>query len=81
MIKSSFHVVTFHPHSLYVNIAFYQVHSGYLNHLIDVLHRIGYTYTTDGNSDWDLLWSHNYPFTDKNTQLQELKPYQKVHKA
>lgn len=56
-----------------------QINSGYLNHVIDVLDRVGYTYTTNGDGDWDLLWSHNYPFTDLATQLQKLKPYQKVY--
>ncbi|CAB3981470.1 tubulin polyglutamylase TTLL6-like isoform X1 [Paramuricea clavata] len=56
------------------------LNSGYLNHLIDVLDRVGYTYTTNGDGDWDLLWSHNYPFTDLAiTQLQKLKSYQKVN--
>jgi hypothetical protein len=57
---------------------FPQINSGYLNHLIDVLDRVGYTYTTHDDGDWELLWSHNYPFTELATQLQKLKPYQKV---
>ncbi|XP_028398565.1 tubulin polyglutamylase TTLL5-like [Dendronephthya gigantea] len=55
------------------------INSGYLNHLIDVLDRLGFAYTTNGDSDWDLLWSHNYPFTTLATQLRQMNPYQKVN--
>lgn len=57
------------------------VDSGYLKHVIAVLERIGFQ-RVENSSDFDLLWSHVYPFGDlapfSKTFLQNLKPYQKV---
>ena len=46
-----------------------------------VFERIGYKITLEEVPDWDVLWSHGYPFTEftvfKN-KLLNLKPHQRV---
>lgn len=54
------------------------VDSGYLNHVMRVLERIGYVRGTN-NSNWDLLWAHDYPFGYIQS-LNHLKPNQRVNK-
>lgn len=56
--------------------------TGYLKHVTAVLQSIGYSLDGGTYSDWDLLWSHEYPFSDANTKqlLINLKPHQKVNK-
>lgn len=53
-------------------------HSGYLKHVFAVFDRIGYA-EGDGESDWDVLWSHEYPFEIFSKKISNLKPHQKVN--
>ncbi|KAK6186581.1 hypothetical protein SNE40_008595 [Patella caerulea] len=52
--------------------------SGYLKHVYNVFNRIGYV-TGDENSDWEVLWAHDYPFVSLSKHLSDLKPHQKVN--
>lgn len=54
------------------------VDSGYLKHVFAVLDRIGFERGTN-ESDWDLLWAHDYPFRALYPSLNSLKPHQKVN--
>jgi len=54
-----------------------QVDSGYLEHVFSLLERAGYT-RVSLQSEWDLLWAHDYPFKVMNDQLKNLKKHQKV---
>ena len=60
----------------------------YLNHVIRVLSVVGYEVRLGYNAaasssqpddDWNVLWSHTYPFVDK-PELQNLGAHQKVNK-
>lgn len=42
-----------------------------------VFDRIGYA-LGNGESDWDVLWSHEYPFESLAKKMSVLKPHQKV---
>ncbi|ESP02910.1 hypothetical protein LOTGIDRAFT_110692, partial [Lottia gigantea] len=52
--------------------------SGYLQHVFNVFERLGYV---NGSpfSDWEVLWSHDYPFVSLSKHVSDLKPYQKVN--
>lgn len=51
----------------------------HLKHVNLVLQRLGYKHGTN-ESDWDVLWAHDYPFRALYPQLQRhLKPHQKVN--
>lgn len=56
--------------------------TGYLKHVTGVLESVGYTLDGGTYSDWDVLWSHDYPFGNSNptlkTAIMNLKPHQKV---
>lgn len=52
--------------------------TGYLKHVTNVFSRLGYNLANDGD-DWDVLWSHNYPFRELKTMMVNLKPHQKVN--
>jgi len=52
--------------------------SGYLEHVYSLLERGGYT-RVGIDSDWDLLWAHEYPFRVLKEQLMKLKKTQKVN--
>ncbi|XP_063611162.1 probable tubulin polyglutamylase ttll-15 isoform X1 [Penaeus indicus] len=52
--------------------------SGYLMHVTNVFHRLGYELSEDGD-DWDVLWSHNYPFRELKEKMTKLKPHQRVN--
>ena len=52
--------------------------SGYLTHVTNVFHRLGYDLAED-REDWDVLWSHNYPFRELKQTMVKLKPHQKVN--
>ncbi|KAK7482682.1 hypothetical protein BaRGS_00026091 [Batillaria attramentaria] len=54
------------------------VHSGYLKHVFDVFGRLGYA-SGDENSDWAVLWDHDYPFSTLSEKLAHLKPHQRVN--
>ncbi|KAJ8924058.1 hypothetical protein NQ315_006835 [Exocentrus adspersus] len=54
------------------------IESGFLKEVFLILDRFGYE--NDPNAtDWDLLWAHDYPFRKLYTQLNNLKPHQKVN--
>lgn len=52
--------------------------SGYLIHVTNVLQRLGYDFA-EGGEDWDVLWSHNYPFRELKQPMLQLKPHQRVN--
>lgn len=54
------------------------LHTGYLRHVYEVFSRLGYV-SRDGNSDWTVLWTHDYPFKTLSEHLSHLKPYQRVN--
>ena len=56
--------------------------TGYLKHVTGVLESLGYNIDGGTYSEWDILWSHDYPFGDAAMKklLQNLKPHQKVGK-
>lgn len=51
---------------------------GILKHVHLVLNRINYIQTTN-DTDWNLLWSHDYPFRSLYPNLHKLKSHQKVN--
>lgn len=55
-----------------------QGRAGHLKHVFNVMRRLGYEDSTI-EDNWDVLWSHPYPFTILPA-LKHLKPYQKVRK-
>ena len=61
------------------NLLCTQIHSGYLSHVIAVLEQTGFTIMETEVSNWDLQWSHEYPFGDKSSSLKDLETHQKVH--
>ncbi|XP_071530280.1 probable tubulin polyglutamylase ttll-15 [Panulirus ornatus] len=52
--------------------------SSYLMHVTNVFHRLGYDLQDDGD-DWDVLWSHNYPFRELKKMMMQLKSHQRVN--
>ena len=51
---------------------------GHLKHVIRVLDRLGFE-RGNNQSDWDLLWAHDYPFRALYSSVNNLKPHQKVN--
>ena len=56
--------------------ASFQLETGYLKHVIETFEKLGYTRVNGSEEDWDVLWSHEYPFG--SVLLHELEPHQKV---
>jgi len=52
----------------------------HLKHVYSVFERVGYQTTENNNSDWDVLWAHDYPFQALQASLKNLKANQKVNK-
>ncbi|KAJ6639248.1 putative tubulin polyglutamylase ttll-15 [Pseudolycoriella hygida] len=50
----------------------------HLRHVHLVLERLGFDLGTN-ETDWDLLWAHDYPFRVFYPKLHQLKPHQKVN--
>lgn len=50
-----------------------------MKHVYAVLDRIGYVRVNDSSVNWDLLWAHDYPFRTLYTELQNIKPHQKIN--
>lgn len=52
--------------------------TGYLKHVYAVLQRLGFQ---EGNneSDWDLLWAHDYPFRVLSASLRKLQQHQRIN--
>ncbi|XP_039283068.1 probable tubulin polyglutamylase ttll-15 [Nilaparvata lugens] len=56
------------------------VDSGFLKHVFNVFHNFGYKrQELNASEDWDVLWSHDYPFRKLNTAMRNLKHHQKVN--
>lgn len=51
----------------------------HLRHVKNVLQSLGYDKVTNETTDWDLLWSHDYPFRVLYPKLNNLKIHQKVN--
>ncbi|CAL1543628.1 unnamed protein product, partial [Lymnaea stagnalis] len=51
---------------------------GYLKHVYQVFEKMGFKFG-DKNSDWLVMWSHDYPFVTYKSVMQNLKPYQKIN--
>ena len=54
-----------------------KVNSGYLDHVFIVFERLGFTRGTN-ESNWDVLWAHDYPFKELKETIMNLK-HQKVN--
>ncbi|KZC11297.1 Tubulin polyglutamylase TTLL6 [Dufourea novaeangliae] len=52
--------------------------TGYLKHVFAVLNRLGFQ-QSDNDSDWDLLWAHDYPFRVLSSNLSKLEAHQRVN--
>ncbi|XP_071453874.1 probable tubulin polyglutamylase ttll-15 [Hetaerina americana] len=52
--------------------------TGYLKHVKSVFGRLGFSFG-DNTSDWDVLWSHEYPFKELKSMLKGMMPHQKVN--
>ncbi|EFN86381.1 Tubulin polyglutamylase TTLL6 [Harpegnathos saltator] len=52
--------------------------TGYLKHVRTVLSRLGYR-ESGNESDWDLLWAHDYPFRTLSASLHRLQQHQRVN--
>ncbi|KAI4490348.1 hypothetical protein M0802_010725 [Mischocyttarus mexicanus] len=50
----------------------------HLKHVFTVLNNIGFKRTYD-ETNWNLLWSHQYPFTKLDSILRNLKPHQLIN--
>ncbi|XP_022110002.1 tubulin polyglutamylase TTLL6-like isoform X2 [Acanthaster planci] len=55
-----------------------RIESGYLDHILRVFERIGYR-RGGPDSDWDVLWAHDYPFTELAMEIGKMKPHQKLN--
>lgn len=54
-----------------------QLETGYLRHVIETFEKLGYARVNGSEDDeWDVLWSHDYPFG--GTLKHELEPHQRV---
>ena len=51
--------------------------TGYLDHVLAVFNRIGYI-RGGPDSAWDVLWAHDYPFTQLSMAIGNIKSHQKV---
>lgn len=52
--------------------------TGYLKHVYAVLQRLGFQ-KSNNESDWDLLWAHDYPFRALSASLSRLQEHQIVN--
>lgn len=50
----------------------------HLRHVHLVLDRLGFEFGSN-ETDWDLLWAHDYPFRNLYPTLHQLKPHQRVN--
>ena len=57
---------------------YFQLEGGYLKHIIVVFERLGFV-VTNGDLDWDVMWTHEYPFTTMAKVITALKPHQRVN--
>ncbi|PIK41867.1 putative tubulin polyglutamylase TTLL6 [Apostichopus japonicus] len=54
------------------------INKGYLDHVFDIFKKVGYI-QGDKDSSWDVLWSHEYPFTQLQSVIRSMEPHQKVN--
>lgn len=52
--------------------------SGHLRHVFEMLDEYGYRRVNTVEEDWDVMWSHDYPFQKLSTIMRNLQPHQKV---
>lgn len=52
--------------------------TSYLRHVRAVLQRLGF-HESSNESDWDLLWAHDYPFRALSMQLYRLQEHQRIN--
>ncbi|KAL1513685.1 hypothetical protein ABEB36_003062 [Hypothenemus hampei] len=55
------------------------IENGHLTEVYTILERLGYQKNQNPGNDWDLLWAHDYPFRTLQSELQFLKPHQKIN--
>uniref|UniRef100_A0A0L8ICW7 Tubulin polyglutamylase ttll-15 n=2 Tax=Octopus bimaculoides TaxID=37653 RepID=A0A0L8ICW7_OCTBM len=55
-----------------------KLESGYLQHVFNVFESLGFA-TNGGENNWDVLWSHEYPFDVLDHVIRRMKPGQKVN--
>ena len=60
---------------IYDIIMFNIMQKQHLRHVAIVLERLGYQLHSN---QWQLMWSHDYPFTSHRALIKSLKPHQKV---
>jgi hypothetical protein len=53
-----------------------QLETGYLKHVMEIFDRLGYVRVNGTEDEWDVLWSHDYPFSSIITH--QLQPHQRV---
>lgn len=51
-----------------------------MSHVMAVFNRLGYriVHQRYKPEEWDVMWSHGYPFGTLKSVLQNIKPHQKV---
>lgn len=61
-------------------IDLFQMHHGYLRHVVEIFERVGYQ-LVNGSVDpnWNVLWSHDYPFGGGGKFFRELQDHQRVN--
>ena len=52
---------------------------GHLKHVFKILDRVGFERTYENDTDWDLLWAHDYPFGTLSSELKNLQSHQRVN--
>uniref|UniRef100_A0ABM0H100 Tubulin polyglutamylase TTLL7-like n=1 Tax=Saccoglossus kowalevskii TaxID=10224 RepID=A0ABM0H100_SACKO len=52
--------------------------SGYLNHVIAVFERLGFL-RGGPESEWDVIWAHDYPFVELSKHLMNMLPHQRIN--
>ncbi|XP_043255676.1 probable tubulin polyglutamylase ttll-15 isoform X1 [Colletes gigas] len=52
--------------------------TGYLKHVHAVLERLGFK-RSDNDTNWDLLWAHDYPFRALSSSLSKLEAHRRVN--
>ena len=56
------------------------MHVGYLRHVVEMFERVGYQLVNGSvDADWNVLWSHDYPFGSGGRFFRELKDHQRVN--
>ncbi|XP_062503753.1 probable tubulin polyglutamylase ttll-15 [Corticium candelabrum] len=61
------------------SVCIYSRQKSHLNHVIAVFERLGYDTSAKKEDNWDVMWSHEYPFGQLGGLLSEMKATQKVN--